>query len=102
MLSDQALSIQDDHKVMRACQLEVMVADSLGALSSDALHLPSPAPSIFCYFQRPATTNSSIAQGLMEPLSHTHRKSSMSSYLPKAPLSQSLIAVGIGKPSCLL
>ena len=77
-----------------------MVANTAGALSWDALYLLSPAQSILFYFQWPVPTDSSTAQGLLEPLWHTRRNLSMSCS-PKAALSQSPIAVGIWKPSCL-
>lgn len=58
-----------------------------------------PPPNVLFYFQWPAPTNST-ARVLLEPPWHMHRKVS-TSYLPKAVLSQSPIALGIGKPSCL-
>lgn len=61
---------------------------------------PVPHPVYSAYFRWPAPTNWSTAQALLEARWHTHRKLSLS-YLPKAVRSQSAIAAGMWKPSCL-
>lgn len=92
-----------------ACQLEVIVADTLGALPWDAFslflwasfHAPRQ-PRLYCFTPHGLHLPSlRLLKGYCNHLVHEHRTWGVFLYLPGPALSQSLIAVGVWKHSSL-